>query len=73
MAASISRDQLGFAIDDSSVIVVDALPVAVRSSVHDALLGRDEGLRTQRCQTSDCALTTPAWESAIRSTRGVLD
>jgi hypothetical protein len=54
MTTSISPDQLGFAIDDSSGIVVSALPVGVRSSVHDALRERDEGLRTQKCQTSDC-------------------
>jgi hypothetical protein len=53
MTTSISSDQLGFAIDDSSVIVVDALPVDVGGSVHDALCGRDEGQRTQKCQTSD--------------------
>jgi hypothetical protein len=41
MTTSISHDQLGFAIDDSSVIVVDALPVEVEGSVHDALRGRD--------------------------------
>ncbi len=68
MTTSISHDQLGFAIDDSSVIVVDALPVGVRSSVHDALLGRkkDYELKSVRPPT---ALTTPAWESAITSTR----
>jgi hypothetical protein len=54
MTTSISRDQLGFAIDDSSVIVVSALPVGVGGSVHDALRGPDERQRTQKCQTSDC-------------------